>query len=735
MHAMNKTSNDPMNSPLPATHRRGFLMTVAATSAGLSLGFNLPVMAMANQKMGLTTDAVDINAWIRISPNNQVTCEVARAEMGQGTSTSLPMMLAEELECNWADVRMEFASVNEHLTRNKVYVTFSTGGSRGTRGSQQVMRKAGATAREMLKAAAAKRWGVSVADVVALKGHVTHPASKRSLSYGALATEAAQQPMPTQVTLKDPSQWTLIGKPVQRLDLPGKVNGTAVYGIDVRLPGMLYAAIVQCPVFGGVPKSVTESAVLNRRGIKKVVTGPDFVAVVADSWWRAQQAVKALPVVWDYKGLDKLDDAGIYRTLETGLENGKSLRSQGNFDNALANTPGGKLVEAEYFAPYLNHFTLEPQNCTAWVKGATVEVWAPTQNAEATQAMAAKTLGVPLQSAIIHRPYLGGGFGRRGSSQDFVRQAVTIARALPEVPVKLLWSREEDMQHDFYRPAALYRQRAVLDGQGKLVAWQAKLASQSIIATLRADAIKGGIDHQAAESFGDMPYQVPHLDIRHGICDINVPVGFWRSVFHSQNPFARESFLNEIFAASNTDPLQGRLDLLPKNGRDYQVLQAVAKAAQWGAKLPAGHFQGLAVQDAYGSFAAAVVELSVSAQKIVTLHKVWVGVDPGHVANLDSAKAQIEGNVVFALSTIFLNEINLRDGRVQQSNLPQYPLMQLRQTPQIFSLLLPTGGEEWGGMGEPPYAPVPAAVANAIAAATGVRIRKMPFSNEGFQLA
>lgn len=465
MHAMNKTMNNPLPSSLPATHRRGFLMTVAATSAGLSLGFNLPVMAMANQKMGLTTDAVDINAWIRISPNNQVTCEVARAEMGQGTSTSLPMMLAEELECNWADVRMEFASVNEHLTRNKVYVTFSTGGSRGTRGSQQVMRKAGATAREMLKAAAAKRWGVSVADVVALKGHVTHSASKRSLSYGALATEAAQQPMPTQVTLKDPSQWTLIGKPVQRLDLPGKVNGTAVYGIDVRLPGMLYAAIVQCPVFGGVPKSVTESAVLNRRGIKKVVTGPDFVAVVADSWWRAQQAVKALPVVWDYKGLDKLDDAGIYRTLETGLENGKSLRSQGNFDNALANTPGGKLVEAEYFAPYLNHFTLEPQNCTAWVKGATVEVWAPTQNAEATQAMAAKTMGVPLQSAIIHRPYLGGGFGRRGSSQDFVRQAVTIARALPEVPVKLLWSREEDMQHDFFRPAALYRQRAVLDGQ------------------------------------------------------------------------------------------------------------------------------------------------------------------------------------------------------------------------------------------------------------------------------
>jgi isoquinoline 1-oxidoreductase beta subunit len=735
MHAMNKTMNNTLPSSLPATHRRGFLMTVAATSAGLSLGFNLPVMAMANQKMGLTTDAVDINAWIRISPNNQVTCEVARAEMGQGTSTSLPMMLAEELECNWADVRMEFASVNEHLTRNKVYVTFSTGGSRGTRGSQQVMRKAGATAREMLKAAAAKRWGVSVADVVALKGHVTHSASKRSLSYGALATEAAQQPMPTQVTLKDPSQWTLIGKPVQRLDLPGKVNGTAVYGIDVRLPGMLYAAIVQCPVFGGVPKSVTESAVLNRRGIKKVVTGPDFVAVVADSWWRAQQAVKALPVVWDYKGLDKLDDAGIYRTLETGLENGKSLRSQGNFDNALANTPGGKLVEAEYFAPYLNHFTLETQNCTAWVKGATVEVWAPTQNAEATQAMAAKTMGVPLQSAIIHRPYLGGGFGRRGSSQDFVRQAVTIARALPEVPVKLLWSREEDMQHDFFRPAALYRQRAVLDAQGKLVAWQAKLASQSIIATLRADAIKGGIDHQAAESFGDMPYQVPHLDIRHGICDINVPVGFWRSVFHSQNPFARESFLNEIFAASNIDPLQGRLDLLPKNGRDYQVLQGVAKAAQWGAKLPAGHFQGLAVQDAYGSFAAAVVELSVNPQKVVTLHKVWVGVDPGHVANLDSAKAQIEGNVVFALSTIFLNEINLRDGRVQQSNLPQYPLMQLRQTPQIFSLLLPTGGEEWGGMGEPPYAPVPAAVANAIAAATGIRIRKMPFSNEGFQLA
>jgi len=462
--------------------------------------------------------------------------------------------------------------------------------------------------------------------------------------------------------------------------------------------------------------------------------------VVADNWWRAQQALKALKVAWDYKGGEKLDDQAIMQTLQTGLSSARALRSEGDFEAAWATANSAsdgqyKTVEAQYFTPYLNHFTLEPQNCTAWVKGDVAEVWAPTQSAEATLNEAAKTLGLPVENVTVHRPYLGGGYGRRGASQDFVRQAVFIAREMGGTPVKLLWSREEDMQHDFFRPVALYRQRAVVHKSGQLLGWQASMASQSIIQQIRPAALKNGQDFQAAESFHDMPYRMEHCDIRHAICQINVPVGFWRSVYHSQNPFARECFLDEILLAAGKDALGGRLELLAPGGRDHKVLQAAAKEAGWGAKLAPGRFQGLAVQDAYGSFAACVVELSVSAQKVVKLHQITIAVDPGHVANIDSARAQIEGNVVYALSSVFFNEINIQDGRVTQSNLQDYPLAQLRQVPPIKSVLVPTGGEVWGGLGEPPYAPITPAIANAIAAATGVRLRRTPFSHDGFSLA
>ena len=732
-------------APLSAS-RRTFLQR-SATGAGaawagaLSLGFYLPPAAADKLATdGPRAGAADINAWIRITPDNQVICEVARAEMGQGTSTSLPMMLAEELECRWEDVRMEFASVNEHLARNKVYVTFATGGSRGTRDSQLVMRKAGAAAREMLKAAAAERWSVAASELTAKLGKISHAPSKRSASYGELAQAAASQKVPADIVLKTPAQWTIIGRPMQRFDIPAKSDGSAVYGIDVRLPGMLYAALLQCPVFGGTPVSFDAAAVLNRRGVKKVIQGPDFVAVLADNWWRAQQALKSLKVVWNYQGGEKLDDAAILKLLEAGIAASRPMRADGNFEAALAEATaatgnGAKVIEADYFTPYLNHFTLEPQNCTAIVQGDQAEVWAPTQNAEATQAEAAKTLAVPLQNITVHRPYLGGGFGRRGASQDYVRQALQIAKELPGTPVKLLWSREEDMQHDFYRPAALYRQRAIVDGKGKLTAWQARIASQSLLEKIRPASLKDGRDFQAAEAFHDMPYELPHLDVRHGICRINVPVGFWRSVYHSQNPFARECFLDEVFKASAKDPLAGRIDLLAPDSRDRKVLEAAARAGNWGGKLAAGRFQGLAVQDAYGSFAACVVELSVNAQKAVTVHSVTVAVDPGHVANLDSARAQIEGNVIYALTTMFMSEINVQEGRVVQSNLQDYPLMQLRQTPRINAVLVPTGGDVWGGMGEPPYAPITPALANAIAAATGVRLRRTPFSHDGFTLA
>jgi len=725
MKSLNTTTGSVSNP------RRNFLKLAGAASTTLLFGFHLPAQGQARLR-GATEHATDINAWIRITPDNKVICEVAHAEMGQGTSTALPMMLAEELECNWSDVRMEFASVQEHLSRNKIFGSFATGGSRGTRSSQEMMRKAGAAAREMLKAAAAQQWQVPVSECSAKNGHISHAATKRSASYGALAGMAATLPIPTDAPLKAPSEWALIGKPIARLDIPSKVDGSAIFGIDVRLPGMLYAAIVQCPVFGGAPVSVDDAAVMKRRGIKKVVTGPDFVAVVADNWWRAQQAAKALTISWDYKGGEKLDDAGVLDILKKGITEAKPLTQRGDAKAVLSQS--SNIIEAEYFTPYLNHATLEPQNCTARVNGDKLEIWVPTQNAETSVMVAAATLGIPPTNVTCNRPYLGGGFGRRGAFQDFVKQSVLIAKAFPGIAVKLLWSREEDMQHGFYRPVALYRLRASFAADGQPDALEVTSASQSILEKVRPAALRNGQDFQCGESFHDMPYQFEHLDVRHGMCSINVPVGFWRSVFHSQNPFVRESFIDEICKAGKFDALQFRLDHLPKDGRDYQVLQAVAKGSKWGSALPAGHFRGLAVQDAYSSYGAAVVELSVNPDKSVKVHQVFIAVDPGYVANSDSAKAQIEGNVAYCFTAAFLSEINIRDGRVQQNNFSDYPITLLRQSPKITPILVPTGAKEWGGMGEPPFAALTPALANAIANATGERLRSMPFSKHGYTL-
>ena len=726
------TSIDQASSALPSNTRRNFLKFGAASSATVLFGFHLPAPAQS-PLAAPSPAATDINSWIRITADNKVICEVAHSEMGQGSSTGLPMMLAEELECNWSDVSMEFASFQENLARNNVYGSFSTGGSRATRGSQELMRKAGATAREMLKAAAAQKWNVPIAECTAKAGHISHAASHRTATYGALAPDAAKLPMPKDVVLKTPAEWKIIGQPIARLDIPAKVNGSAIFGIDVKVPGMLYAAIVQCPVFGGAPLSVDDAGVKNRRGIKKIVKGPDFVAVVADSWWRAQQATKALKISWDYKGGEKLDDAGVLELLDLGIKAAKPLKQVGDVATVMA---GSKhIIEAEYFTPYLNHATLEPQNCTARVDGDHAEIWVPTQNAESSVTAAAKTLGIPPINVKCNRPYLGGGFGRRGAYQDFVKQSVLIAKELPGVAVKLLWSREEDMQHGFYRPAALYRLRASFAEDGKLDALEIKAASQSLLETVRPAALKNGQDFQCGESFHDMPYQIANLDVKHGMCHINVPTGFWRSVFHSQNPFVRESFIDEICKAGKFDPLQFRLDLLPKGGRDYQILEAVAKASKWSSPLPAGHFRGLAVQDAYASYGAAVVEVSVAADKSVKVHQVFIAVDPGYVANADSGKAQIEGNVAYCFTAAFLSEITIKDGRVQQNNFGDYPITLLRNSPKITPILVPTGGKEWGGMGEPPFAALTPALANAIAAATGDRLRSMPFSKHGYSLA
>lgn len=719
----------PVDTPASPS-RRVFLQAGAAVSAGLALGFYLPDTLTARTAEAATA-AAEVNAWIRIARSGRITLEVARAEMGQGSSTSLAMLIAEELECDWRDVAIDFVSPAEHLARNRVFVSMSTGGSRSVRDSQSYLREAGATAREMLKRAAAQRWGVALAQCAASQGRVLHTPSGRTLGYGDLAEAAGRLPAPRDIVLKDPSQWRLLGKPLHRLDIPEKVDGRAVFGTDVRLPGMLHAAIRQCPVFGGWPVKVDSAAILRRRGVKKVVIKEDFVAVVADNWWRAEQAVKALVVDWNFAGNDTVDDAAIRRHLESGLAEGKTVQQAG--DPAAALRAAAKVVEAEYYTPFLNHATMEPQNCTARVGDDGVEIWVASQNAEASLLAAAEAAGLPEANVQVQRTYLGGGFGRRGAVQDFVRQAVVIALELPGTAVQLAWSREEDMQHGFYRPVYLARQRAAVDIQGRMTAWEARLASPSILARLRPGTVRDGVDRQAASGFHDQPYRVPNLDMRHAIRDTHVPVGFWRAVYHSQNPFARECFLDEVAAAAGQDPYAFRLAMLREQPKQRGVLEAAARAADWHAPPPPGVHRGIALADGYGSYAAAVIELSVRADKAIRIRRVIVAVDPGHVAHPDAAAAQIESCVVYALSAALTGEINIRDGRVVQGNFTDYPVMLLADTPPIVPVLVPSGGF-WGGMGEPPLMPVAPALVNALAQATGSRVRSLPLSRHGYRL-
>lgn len=710
--------------------RRDFLKASAAMGAGLALEFVWTGTAAAEA----AASAPEVTAWIVIHPDDAVVIRVARSEMGQGSSTGLPMLVAEELECDWARVRTEFVSPGENLRRHRIYLSMATGGSRSIRDSNEYLRRAGAMARDMLIAAAARGWGVPASACRAEKGIITHGPSGRAVRYGEVAAAAAAIEPPRDVKLKDPKDWKLLGKRVPRLDIPDKVTGKSVFGIDVSLPGMLHAAIAQCPVFGGGVARLDGAAAERMRGVRKVVRLDDAVAVVADSWWRAQKAVDALRIEWDFAGNTKWSDASIRAFLQSGLTQASAPVASRRGDVAAAFAGGGKIVEADYYTPYLAHATMEPQTCTALVKGNRVEVWAPTQNAEATLAVAAKAAGVPLANAEVYKTQLGGGFGRRGGFQDYTRQAVLVAKALPGIPVKLLWTREQDIQHDHYRPAAMVRQRAALDGQGNLLAWQARIASHSILAALRPDAAKNGMDMQAMACYADMPYAVPAVHFDYAMRNTHVPVGFWRSVAHSQNPFFRECFLDEIAHAAGKDAYRMRRGLLGASPRYLGVLDACAKAAAWDRPLPQGVHRGIAVVDAYGSYAANVVELSVDAGKRIAIRRIVVAVDPGYVANRDSAEAQMESCVTYALTAAMLGEVTVKDGAIEQSNFNDYAMMLIRHMPRVEFALAPSGGF-WGGMGEPPATPLTPALCNAIFAATGERVRTLPLKNLGYSFA
>jgi len=720
-----------------ARSRRNFLKQSAALAGGLTVGFHLPgALAAAADAKG-----TEVNAWVVVRPDDTVIIRFARSEMGQGSMTSAPMLVAEELECDWSKVKIEYASANENVKRKRAWGDMAAVGSRTIRQSQEYLRKGGATAREMLVAAAAQKWNVPASECSVSKGVITHGPSKRKTTYGKVANDAAKMTPPKEVTLKDPKTWTIVGKPLPRVDIPDTVAGKQVYGIDTQLPKMVYAAIAQCPVFGGKVKSLDASKVQSKRGIVKVVPLDGFVAVIADNWWRAKEALKQVAIEWDVGANGAVTDASLMDFYRGGLDAKQDIavaRKQGDVDQALAS--GAKVIEAEYWTPYLAHSTLEPQNCTALIKDGKVDIWTSTQNAEASLASAAAVAGVPLENVEVHRVQLGGGFGRRGGAQDFVRQGVAIAKTMEGTPVKMLWTREEDTQHDFYRPASLVRMKGAIDASGNPVAWYARVSATSIIATLPKLPLRPplapaeGVDPQSVAAIFDIPHSIPNVQVEYAQRNAHVPVGFWRTVGHSQNPFVRECFMDELAVAAGKDPYEYRRALLQKSPKDLGILEAVAKAANWGAPLPAGVFRGIAETEGYGSYTAAVAELSVSDKGVVKIQRLVLGIDPGYAVNPDNIEAQMQGSAVFMLTAMFWGEINIKDGRVEQSNFHDYRMMRLREMPKVEVVLAPTGGF-WGGVGEPGQASIAPAVCNAIFAATGKRIRSLPLKKHDLTMA
>lgn len=713
---------------MPQVDRRAFLKSVAAAGGVLTLSFDIPFGAPAR-----AGDAPhEITAWIVIAPDDRVTIRIARSEMGQGITTALPMLVAEELGCDWNNVRSEFVAPQENLRRNRAWGDMSTGSSRSVRGSQDYLRKAGATAREMLIAAAAAHWNVPAHECATQNGIITHAPSRRTLRFGEVADAAAAVTPPKNARLKAPNEWTLIGTPRRRLDVADKVSGQPIYAIDVRLPGMLFAALAQCPVFKGKLRDVDETRIAGMRGVRRVVKLDDAVAVVADGWWQAKSALEALRITWDPGDNGMVTSEQIATLLRAGLDSSEAGvgREQGDVATRLAQSPNR--LTAEYHLPYLAHATLEPQNCTAHVVGDQVDIWVPTQHGESAIAVAAAAAGVPAGNVKVHKMMLGGGFGRRGVVQDFIPHAVKIAKAVGR-PVQTIWSREEDMQHDYYRPTMMARMTAGLDGDGLPDAWHVRLAGNSIIHTLFSGGfLGGGIDKHAQEGFtDDMPYDVANFRVDFVERNAHVPVGFWRGVSNTQNCFFKECFIDEMAHAAGHDPYQFRRRLIgkhPQAAKFRAVLDAAAKAAGWGTPKPAGHHRGIALEAVDNAFMGAVAEVSVGGDGVLKVHRFVCAIDCGHVVNPMTVERQIASGVAFALTAALYGEITIGEGRVTQSNFHDYDMLRLADMPKVETVLVPSGGF-WGGVGEPPSAIVAPAVCNAIFAATGQRIRSLPLKN------
>ena len=705
--------------------RRNFLVT----SAGVSGAFVLGVTVKPDVAVAVNNYGPELTHWILIDPDETVTVRIARTELGQGTFTGLAQMVAEELECDWRNVKSEYADVNMHIHRDRIFKSMSTGGSRGIRDSQDYIRKAGAAARIMLIRAAAKRWNVPESECMTQNGVISNGSGK-TITYGQIALSACEESIPTDISLKPLSDWRIMGTSPARFDIPEKTNGQQIYASDFLLPGMLHASILQCPVWGGTLKSVDETKISSLAGIKKIVKDQSWVAVIADNWWRANEALKRLPVSWDITDNQNVSNESISELLRTGINDESSpvAREDGNVKDAFQNA--AQIVDAEYSSGYLNHATMEPQTTAALFTTERLDVWSGTQNGEGTAAAAAETVGIDLKKVFVHKFHAGGGFGRRVAHQDFTKQAVKIAKSLPGTPVRLQWSREEDMRHGKYRPVSLVKLKGALDLEGNWLGWHVRQADQSIMITVRPSAIKDGVDPVNTRCFKDNPYTVSNYTNEYAMRNTHVPPGFWRAVAHTNNPFAREGFIDELAHAAKKDPYLFRRQYL-QGTKDLEVLDAVAAAINWEQKNKSGFGRGIAVVDAYGSYTASAVELSVDKDKKIDIRRIVVAINCGNVVHPDSVKGQIEGGVVWALSSLMHEEINIKDGKAVESNFTDYKVLKLAETPEVEAIVMPSG-DFWGGVGEPPISAIIPAVANAIFQATGERVRQMPISKLGF---
>jgi isoquinoline 1-oxidoreductase beta subunit len=741
--------------------RRDLLKLGAAAGGGLVLGFSLGGAQVAAAPATPTDEQTPPepieftpNAWLTIGSDDRITLRVGSSEMGQGTLTGIAMLIADELDADWSRVTAEHAPVDTAYT-NPILRRQATGGSTAIRGFWSIVRKAGAAGRELMLQAAALQWGVSAGECRAHDGEVVHEASGRRRRYGALADAAAALPVPDEVFLKDPDEFILIGRSVPRLDTPAKVDGTAVYGIDVRLPGLLTATVARSPVLGGRVKRFDASQALAVPGVKRVAQVSAGVAVIAEHFWAAKQGrdalvtvqspssnplfrngrglgrgvkkgggterLHALAIQWDDAVNQDLDSTAIEAQFRAALEaGGVTERDDGDLDGALAAASGA--LEAVYRVPYQAHACMEPMNATADVRPDGCDIYAPTQGQSATQETAMGLTGLPRERVKVHTTFLGGGFGRR-SEQDFIRDALECSMAVG-APVKVIWTREDDIRHGQYRPATYNRLRGGVDGQGRIVAWEHRIAGPSIMARVRPASARDGRDWSSTEGAKNLPYDIANLRVSYAMANTPVPVGFWRSVGSSQNAYITECFFDELARRAGRDPVEARLELLGAHPRHAGVVRLAADKAGWGQALPEGRARGIAVAESFASFVAQVAEVSVDRGR-VRVHRVTCAVDCGRVVNPDSVRAQMEGAIVYGLTAALKGAITIGGGQVRQSNFDDYPLLALNECPAIDVHIVPST-ELPGGVGEPGVPPAAPAVANALLALTGKPVRSLP---------